>query len=286
MINTPSLNTLKFFYYVALYGSVTRAAEHLCVTQGAVSKQIIHLEEMLEIALFHRVNKKLELTSEGQILYRSCEKVFDELENCFQELKRVDIKQKPLVVSCEPTLAMKWLIPRLNQFRELEYGFDVVLLTAGGAVDFKNDQIDLAIRRDDFLWSHALHRIKLVDEQLVWVERTDLAHHNVLLLSKSRPHFLHNLKKTKVLRKQLEKYSIQEFEHFYLCLEACLAGMGSTLISKFMVEKELENGILKQTEPPFLDGSAYFLLSSEPFDEDERKELFLKWLSEAFKAIN
>ena len=62
MIERLSLNSLKFFYYVARYDSVTIAAEKLFVTQGAVSKQLKNLEEVLGRRLFIRDGKKLQLT--------------------------------------------------------------------------------------------------------------------------------------------------------------------------------------------------------------------------------
>ena len=68
MIERLSLNSLKFFYYVAIEGSVTIAAERLYVTQSAVSRQIKNLEDLLNITLFERKNKSLILTAEGKVL--------------------------------------------------------------------------------------------------------------------------------------------------------------------------------------------------------------------------
>ena len=76
MIERVSLNSLKFFYYVARYDSVTFAAEKLFVTQGAVSKQLKNLEEALGHRLFIRDGKKLQLTGDGLKLFDCCEQVF------------------------------------------------------------------------------------------------------------------------------------------------------------------------------------------------------------------
>ena len=88
MIERLSLNALKFFYFVAQYGSVTIAANKLCVTQSAVSKQIYNLEDSLGIVLFDRKKKKLYLTSQGTLLFNSCQKTFTELDECLIELKK------------------------------------------------------------------------------------------------------------------------------------------------------------------------------------------------------
>ena len=67
MIEKISLNSLRFFYYVAEHNSVTLASQKLFVTQSAVSKQIKNLEDALGIPLFNRVNKKLVLTANGNL---------------------------------------------------------------------------------------------------------------------------------------------------------------------------------------------------------------------------
>lgn len=69
MIEKISLNSLRFFYYVAEHNSVTLASQKLFVTQSAVSKQIKNLEYALGIPLFNRVNKKLVLTANGNLLF-------------------------------------------------------------------------------------------------------------------------------------------------------------------------------------------------------------------------
>ncbi|BFM03293.1 hypothetical protein Psyaliredsea_19400 [Psychrobacter alimentarius] len=68
------------------------------------------------------------------------------------------------------------------------------------------------------------------------------------------------------------------FEHFYLCIEGCLAGLGTAIVSIFMVEKELSHQFLELVQPPVVDGSSYHLLSYYPFHEDERKVVFKNWL--------
>ena len=267
MVERISLNALKFFYYVAYFGSVTVAADMLHVTQSAVSKQIKNLEQLLNIQLFDRVNKSLKLTESGKTLYACCENVFKQLDACLLDLQQ-PIKKTQLVVSCEPTLSMKWLIPKLANFNASEFGFEIVLLTAGGAVDFKQKGIDVAIRH--------IYARKLVDEQMVAVFNPNLPPKPTLFLSSSRP--------------QLERFIIQEslgdvasyekryLEHFYLCIEAALAGLGTAWVSAMMVEKELQAGLLISTTPPILDGSAYYLLSDTPFEQDAQKVAFLAWL--------
>lgn len=278
MIERISLNALKFFYFVAKYGSVTVAAKKLFVTQSAVSKQIYNLEEMLGIALFDRRNKALHLTLEGQRLFDCCQSIFSELDHCLIELSTHKIQSRQLALSCEPTISMKWLIPRLSRFKQLGHDFDVVLLTAGGVVDFENQNIDLAIRRNDFDWGEHLVSEKIADEYITMVQSTHKPETMDVLISSSRPNFFKNLNKRKELKSSLKRYSKVELEHFYLCIEGCVAGLGATIISAYMIEKEIESYLLESLVPAFKDGSAYYLLSQSALEEDSRKLIFLDWL--------
>ena len=278
MIEKVSLNSLKFFYFVATFGSVTLAAEKLFVTQSAVSKQIKNLEENIGIALFQRSNKQLILTQEGKLLLSCCQKIFSQLEICLIDLNQKNAEKNQLVLSCEPTIAMKWLIPRLSKFQALNCGFNIVLLTGGGAVDFEKGGIDIALRRDDFAWSRSIFSEKLADEYIVLAKSQKMAISPALLISKSRPDFYRKLYKNKAVNKLIAGCAVIEFEHFHLCLEGCLSGLGSTAISIYMIEKELEYSFLENIAPAFKDGSAYYLLSNTPFENDCRKAIFMQWL--------
>ena len=280
MIEKISLNALKFFYYVATHGSVTQASTKLFVTQSAVSKQIKNLEESLDMALFDRVGKNLVLTPDGAVLFGCCQLVFSRLDDCLSELKSQQNQQKQLVLSCEPTISMKWLIPRLAQFNQLNYGFEIVLLTAGGAVDFDGQAIDIALRRNDFEWGADIYHEKIADEYIVAVRNPHIAENKTLLLSSSRPNLWRQLSKAQLLQTDMRDYEQIRLEHFYLCIEGCLAGLGTAVVSIYMVEKELDNHFLQCVHSPVADGSAYHLLSAKPFYQDKRKVLFKDWLKQ------
>ena len=80
-------------------------------------------------------------------------------------------EKKTLILSCEPTIAMKWLIPCLVQFKLRYPETDISLLTGGGEADFKVQNIDLALRRNDFDWGKAIYSEKIADEHMVYVSR-------------------------------------------------------------------------------------------------------------------
>lgn len=278
MIEKISLNSLKFFYYVAQHGSVTLASQKLFVTQSAVSKQIKNLEDALGLILFDRVNKKLILTSNGSLLFACCQQVFAKLDDCLVDLKNQQYEKKQLVLSCEPTISMKWLIPRLAEFNSLNYGFEIVLLTGGGIVDFQGKSIDIALRRNDFEWDKNIFHEKIIEEYIVAVRNTRTDQTNTLLLTSSRPHLWQHINKSKLVSSDILSYEHMVLEHFYLCIEGCLAGLGTAIVSIFMVEKEISHEFLELVHPPVADSSSYHLLSYYPFYEDERKVIFKNWL--------
>ena len=278
MIEKISLNSLKFFYYVAQHGSVTLTSQKLFVTQSAVSKQIKNLEDALGLILFDRVNKKLVLTSNGSLLFACCQQVFAKLDDCVVDLKNQQYEKKQLVLSCEPTISMKWLIPRLAEFNSLNYGFEILLLTGGGIVDFQGKSIDIALRINDFEWVKNIFHEKIIEEYIVVVRNTRTDQTNTLLLTSSRPHLWQHINKSKLVSSDILSYEHMVLEHFYLCIEGCLAGLGTAIVSIFMVEKEISHEFLELVNPPVADSSSYHLLSYYPFYEDERKVIFKNWL--------
>lgn len=278
MIEKVPLNSLKAFYYVAAYGSVTIASQKLFVTQSAVSKQIKNLETFLDLTLFDRVNKKLVLTTEGTTLFSCCQQVFSKLDDCLIEITQQTHQKKQLVLSCEPTISMKWLIPRLAEFNALNHGFEIVLLTGGGAVDFQAHNIDIALRRNDFEWGKEVFHEKIIEEYIVAVRNTRTAQTNTLLLTASRPNLWQHINSSKLVTRNILSYEHMILEHFYLCIEGCLAGLGTAIVSIFMVQKEVSHQLLELVQSPVADSSSYHLLSDEPFYKDERKVIFKAWL--------
>ncbi|UDW82884.1 LysR family transcriptional regulator [Pasteurella canis] len=266
------IKALKFFYFVAEYGSVTMAAEKLSVTHSAVSKQIKLLEQYFAEALFVKSGRNLVLSATGQCLYETCQAAFNTLELGLQKINKK--QNDDLVVSCEPTLAMKWLIPRMAQF-QAEYQFNLVVLAAGGQVDFKRHTIDIALRRNDFIWSQNLYAEKIADEYMGPVHIP-----NLTLKQK-----LHTYTRPRAWQDWMERTGIDFplyhdvfFERFFLALQGALGGVGVALVSQWMVEQEINQGILQAPYGFIPDGSAYYLLSETDFTTHPKKMLFLQWI--------
>ena len=160
----PPLNNLKAFEAAARHESFTRAAEELCVTQGAVSQQVKGLEEGLGIKLFNRERQRLIITEAGRDYLLV---VRDALDRIAVGTERLLQRQNAgvLTVSTSPDFAAKWLVHRLGHFAEAHSGIDLRVSAAMHHVDFAREEVDLAVRHGDGNWP-GLDAIQLSNELL------------------------------------------------------------------------------------------------------------------------
>ena len=160
----PPLNNLKAFEAAARHESFTRAAEELCVTQGAVSQQVKALEEGLALKLFNRERQRLVITEAGRDYLTV---VRDALDRIAVGTERLLQRQNAgvLTVSTSPDFAAKWLVHRLGHFAEANSGIDLRVSATLHHVDFAREEVDLAVRHGDGNWS-GLDTIQLSSEKL------------------------------------------------------------------------------------------------------------------------
>ncbi|SPO53254.1 HTH-type transcriptional regulator TrpI [Pseudomonas sp. JV551A1] len=275
----PPLNAFRYFDIAAATESFVRAAEHLHVTHGAVSRQVRLLEESLGVELFERRNRAIFLTPAGRALQGTTQAIFEQLEGAVQRLQQ-QARDNVLVLSCEPTIAMRWLIPRLPRFHAAHPDLQLHLVAAGGPLDFARSGVDLAIRRDDFHWDEQLYNQKICDEWIGPVCRptapTQLEGQR-LLHSATRPGAWPNW--LRLSGQQARHTERSDYEHFYLSIQAASAGLGLAIASALMVRDELDNG---QLQAPFgfvRDGSAYHLLSPQPLEDNGKRQRFATWVT-------
>ncbi|MDX1711649.1 MAG: transcriptional regulator GcvA [Rhodovibrionaceae bacterium] len=141
----PPLNALRAFEAAARHLSFTKAAEELNVTQAAVSHQVKTLEEVLDVELFRRLNRQIQLTEAGETLLPAASQAFDSLAVAVSRLPTAD-RTGELRLSALPSFAAKWLMPRLFRFRELHPDIDILLEASHVLTDFRRSDTDLAIR--------------------------------------------------------------------------------------------------------------------------------------------
>ena len=111
----PPLHALMCFEAAARHLSMKKAAEDLCVTSSAVSQQIAKLEEIVNVRLFLRSPRYLELTREGRIYLRAIRPAFNQIAEATQRLMD-EGKPNKITISCTSGFAIQWLLPRLPAF--------------------------------------------------------------------------------------------------------------------------------------------------------------------------
>ncbi|QAX85678.1 LysR family transcriptional regulator [Pseudomonas sp. DTU12.3] len=111
--HVPSLQALQALVEVARCGSFTSAAQSLCLTQSAVSRQIQQLEHHFNVPLFIRTSRSLRLTTEGEQVLASARSILDQLKTLEERLAP---QKRPLRIRMHVSLAVRWLLPKLSDF--------------------------------------------------------------------------------------------------------------------------------------------------------------------------
>jgi LysR family glycine cleavage system transcriptional activator len=141
----PPMNALRAFEAVSRLGSVSKAAEELCVSQGAVSQQLRNLEDHLDRELFIRTPNSFKLSAEGETFASVVQRSLGEIALAAREVARTKTRLG-LTISASPIFARNWLIPNLKGFYESFPDVPVVIDKDLAMATFKNDGIDAAIR--------------------------------------------------------------------------------------------------------------------------------------------
>jgi DNA-binding transcriptional LysR family regulator len=143
--NLPPLDLIQGFEAAARTLSFTKAAEELCITQSAVSRQIRALEDHLGVVLFARRPRSLALTEQGIALQRTAAEILERLQETANRL-RADAGAPQLTVTTTGGFASLWLIPRLRTFTALHPDVDVRISATYSAVDLERSLVDVAVR--------------------------------------------------------------------------------------------------------------------------------------------
>lgn len=139
------MNALRAFEAAGRLRSLTRAAEELHVTPAAVSHQVKALEEALGQKLFRRVSRNLVLTDAGQVLLEPLGDGLDRMAEGVAQVRAL-VEEPSLTVTVPLSFGAKWLMPRLEHFRELEPEVEVRIDASMRLVDLDREGIDLGIR--------------------------------------------------------------------------------------------------------------------------------------------
>ncbi|MEM8797055.1 MAG: LysR family transcriptional regulator [Pseudomonadota bacterium] len=262
--DVPYLDDLRAFEVTARMGSVRAAAEELNLTHAAVSRRVSRLANSLGTPLLVRSGRGIRLTSNGEVLRDACRRSFDDLERTISSIRETAREDNNAVLlSCERSVAMRWLIPRLSQFETVNPDIAVHLSVGGGAIDTARDHGFLALRRLDFSldakWAGQRLFPETVGPVMVETMRERFAAGDyIALVSRTRPEaWDHWLSVHPEAPRPRER---REMDHHFLAVEAACAGLGVGLSPHVIALDDVSSGRLVAPYGFDADGSEYGLI--------------------------
>ncbi|WP_420348980.1 transcriptional regulator GcvA [Pelagibius sp.] len=300
---SPPLAALRTFEVAARHLSFTKAAAELHVTQGAVSQQIKQLEASLGFALFHRGARGLTLTEKGEDLAETAQTVFRRLFDKVAELQQPD-ESGILTVTASPSLAVKWLIPRLGRFHDIHPEIDVRIRPTGNRIDLVAEAatIDMAIRFGQGPFPGLVSKA-IMHETVFAVcspellakgpplrRPEDLKHHTLLHTESARME-VNSMATWSVWLGILGARGVDPtqgpaFPNSYMMIQAAIHGQGVGLTWATLAEDDLRAGRLVRLFDRAVEGSmSYFVVCTEAAARKQKVIAFRDWLEEEGRSL-
>jgi LysR family transcriptional regulator, glycine cleavage system transcriptional activator len=285
----PSLNGLRAFEAAARHLSFTRAAAELNVTQTAISHQIRRLEEQLGIRLFLRRNRALLLTREAEGYLPAVRAAFEDLRRATERLRRPE-REGLLTVSTTASLAAKWLVTRAAAFQEAHPGIEVRITTSSHLVDFRREEVDMAVRYGRGNWP-GLRAQWLMAEELFPVcspsllngakplrRPEDLVHHTLLHATVSREDWQLWLTAAGLPGSIASRRGLT-FDQSFMAIQAAVDGHGIAMGRTRFVEADVAAGRLVVPFDVVLPADAgFYIVAPEDTAGSPKIALFRDWL--------
>jgi LysR family transcriptional regulator, glycine cleavage system transcriptional activator len=286
----PPMNSLRAFEVAARHRNFSRAAVELCVTQGAVSKQVAKLEESLGVLLFRRRGREVRLTSEGARFYVFVHQAFERIGEGVDLFARRS-NRSMLKIKVPPTLGVRWFVPRLVHFHGRHPEMDVQITTSHQPVDFEQEDVDVAIHWGLGDWE-GLAADFLIGEELTPVCSPARLQGKPLrrVADLSEHVLLHSMNRTNDWRIWLQAAGARDidwtralkFENFGLTYQAAIDRLGVVVAQCAFVEDDLASGRLIAPFPLIVPGERAYFLVCPPDRRDQHKvAVFREWLLEA-----
>jgi LysR family transcriptional regulator, glycine cleavage system transcriptional activator len=294
-LRLPPLSPLRFFEAAGRHRSFKLAAAELNVTPSAVSHGIVGLEQALGVELFIREPRRLSLTPEGADYLPYVSEALSLIAIGTQRLPN-HRANRTIAVSCAPTLASRWLLPRLHGFSKRWPNVSVSVDTSRGQVGFPVDGFDFALRMSRAPVAGAAWT-RLFGERLVPV--CSPAYRDTLVdeagaVDLRRATLIHVTPASEDWQAWLDGSGIAgiepagglRFDTIQLAFEAAIEGLGVALGRRPLVDRDLAAGALVAISPEeMVAQTAYWLVSSD--GADHRPDLlgFKQWLLREAEAV-
>ncbi|GAB3335673.1 transcriptional regulator GcvA [Bordetella tumulicola] len=263
------------------------------MTQGAVSKQVKHLESFLGVELFLRIRQGLVLTEAGRSYLKKIQSGLSQIEAATVELIAHQGQGGTLRLTCMPTFGARWLIPRLTAFMRVRPDIHVEFLPHRQGYDFSSPELDAAVRFGEGIWPGS-GADYIVGRDVVPVGSPRLLGKGCENASEllSYP-LLHHTSALEGWREWLDEAGCDtrralegaRFDQYALLSQAAAAGFGIALIPRCLIEDELRDGRLTVAlQAPVRARQGYYLCFPEQKANLPIVQAFRTWLAEVSRA--
>ena len=293
--------SLMTFIEVGQHSSLTSAAKSMCLTTGAISQQLLQLEQKLGLTLVERHSRGIRLTDVGSRLHQVAKSSFEDIDAVLAQLDPASQQSTEIRLKLTPSFAFKWLVPRLEDFHRLYPDIQVQTFAEGAIVDKSGGDFDIAIDYGELPYLDA-HASLLFEEYLVPVASPHYL--KTLLAKRSTEHsagmvvdidwasvtLLHDAQPWLGSNRDQEwsywasKMNI-DFDtnrgHFFnrtdMAMAAAEASVGVALARKALIKDELETGRLVALSEEMKADAGYFTLTHS---SSRAVQSFVSWLSQ------
>lgn len=289
----PPLHLFHTFEAVARHRSFTLAADELCLTQSAVSRQIKALEDALGLRLFHRLHRAIDVTAEGQRLFDSVTRGLDDVSACLAALG-ANTTAPQITVSASVAFAWFWLMPRLERFGALQPDVDLRVLATDQPVLPGTGEVDVAVLFGAGQWEGLQARL-LFGERVYPVcspaylrahpalhRPEDLMDQTLLHLEYGKPSFGGVDWRTWLVRQGVNGQPVRRglrFNSYPMVLQAAEAGHGVALGWSYVTDPLLAEGRLVCPVDRTLETrDGYYLCTSNSAGKSQGISAFIDWI--------
>lgn len=288
----PPLGALRAFDAVARLQSFKLAAEEIGVSPTAVSHQIRLLESLLEVSVFERSPRKVELTADGKVLQQATAQAFALLQAATEKIGE---RQRPRILTLTATTAMiaHWLVPRLPALMRQFPNIDLRLHADDGIVDLRNRQIDVALRYgaepDAQLTPRLLYQdsfMLVASPQLPLKTQADLLQATLIHTDGRRvPQPAPDWQRW---RSEFGPAALQidagpRFTDEAHAIQAAIAGQGVAIVSQLMAQHALNTGLLVAPFNMALPGAAHYFVSNPDGQHPQTVAQLADWVAAEMK---
>ncbi len=297
MLNSrlPPLDPLIAFEAAARLLSFTRAGEELHLTQAAISQQIRSLEKNLQVQLFTRSHRAVQLTNEGREFQHTVASILKQLAGATLDIQNTEVNQQ-LVIACDQSFATHWLCPRLRELRMLLAEVSLRIISSDDDTDCLASEVQVSILHGDGNWpgfrSIALFEEEVFpvcspdfDYQMAAVDETQwLLQAQLIDLADSHWNWMN-------WRLWLGGNNIDEplgnrmlqINSYPLVIEAACDGHGVALGWRYLVDDLIKSGrLVKPVERSLTTEYGYYLIWRESALKEETTAEFCHWITRQF----